>query len=299
MVNQLSKGATLHLQSAHDLVAKVQEMFKPLPCVMKFDTSKEQPLTVVGDVRGHLTEVLKIFEMNGYPSSTNRYLFNGNILVHRWRGVGHDLSGGDWKECQVLFILLAFKILYPDSVHIHGGNHESGYESFVQDDEDQFLPMFRELPMASVINSSVFVVPGGIARNHKALPDLDKLQKGTALVPLAADGSEVPEGIALREMWDTLSNGEIVKQNGFFEDAFGRDDTNKFLAKNNLDLIIRSSQSVEGVEVNHNGKCVTLFSLQEAARYYGTKKSRCAFARFEDSKTPTYVYCDNGISPTQ
>ena len=42
---------------------------------------------------------------------------------------------------------------------------------------------------------------------------------------------------------------------------FGPDVTEKFLKLNNLDYIIRSHEvKVKGFEVEHNGKCITVFS---------------------------------------
>ena len=55
-------------------------------------------------------DLLNIFEMNGLPSDSNPYLFNGDFVDR----------GSFSVEC--IFTLLAFKCLYPNgepAVHIH------------------------------------------------------------------------------------------------------------------------------------------------------------------------------------
>jgi hypothetical protein len=122
-------------------------------------------LTVVGDVHGQYADFAKIFEdseLGGYPSSTNQFIFNG------------DLVDRGSMALEIVTTLLLAKLLAPSSVHILRGNHETramsehyGFAKEVrgkydQDLLDQFRQFFDTLPIAAVVEKSVFVVHGGI-----------------------------------------------------------------------------------------------------------------------------------------
>jgi serine/threonine-protein phosphatase 5 len=65
--------------------------------------------------------------------------------------------------------------------------------------------------------------------------------------------------------------------------SFGPDYTEAFLAKNNLSLVIRSHEvRDEGYELEHNGKCITVFS---APNYCDQMGNKGAFLRFSDPVT--------------
>jgi len=54
--------------------------------------------------------------------------------------------------------------------------------------------------------------------------------------------------------------------------SFGPDVTNNFLKKNNLDYVIRSHECrAEGYQVDHDGKCITVFSAPNYCDQIGNK----------------------------
>jgi serine/threonine-protein phosphatase 5 len=61
--------------------------------------------------------------------------------------------------------------------------------------------------------------------------------------------------------------------------GFGADITKKFLAENNLELLVRSHEMKdEGYEVDHDGKLVTIFS---APNYCDQMRNKGAYIIFE------------------
>jgi hypothetical protein len=116
-------------------------------------------------VHGQYADFAQIFEdseMGGYPSSSNQFIFNG------------DLVDRGSMALEIVTTLLLAKLLAPASVHILRGNHETramsehyGFAVEVKrkyDKEllDQFQQFFDTLPIAAVVENSVFVVHGGI-----------------------------------------------------------------------------------------------------------------------------------------
>ena len=68
--------------------------------------------------------------------------------------------------------------------------------------------------------------------------------------------------------------------------AFGPDITANFLQHNGLSLLVRSHEvRDEGYEVEHNGKCITIFS---APNYCDQMKNKGAFIRFYEDMTPNF-----------
>ena len=71
----------------------------------------ESPVKIVGNIHGHYTDLLRIFEVEDYPPYSS-YLFLGNYVDRGARSL-------EW-----ICLLLAFKIKYPESFYLLRGNHE-------------------------------------------------------------------------------------------------------------------------------------------------------------------------------
>ncbi|KAH7815779.1 putative phosphoprotein phosphatase 1 [Monocercomonoides exilis] len=131
------------------------------------------PFTIVGDLHGNFESLMSIFLLNGLPSPTNPYLFLGDYVDRGTNGV------------EVFILLCAYKLLYPNYVHLLMGNHETEpllhknfgfYQeiitkySFVSDEDDEmdfysatnvyncFLHVFFSLPLAAVVYPSIDIV---------------------------------------------------------------------------------------------------------------------------------------------
>jgi len=77
------------------------------------DPSAAPRITVCGDTHGQFYDVVNIFEMNGYPSRTNPYLFNGDFV-----------DRGSFSV-EVILTYLLFKIHDPNCIFLTRGNHET------------------------------------------------------------------------------------------------------------------------------------------------------------------------------
>ena len=69
------------------------------------------PVKIVGDVHGQYSDLIRLFEMCGFPPAAN-YLFLGNYV---------DKAK---QSLETILLLLCYKVKYPDSFFLLRGNHE-------------------------------------------------------------------------------------------------------------------------------------------------------------------------------
>ncbi|XP_035750327.1 serine/threonine-protein phosphatase 5, partial [Egretta garzetta] len=227
-----------------------------------------------GDTHGQYYDLLNIFELNGLPSESNPYIFNGDFV-----------DRGSFSV-EVILTLFGFKLLHPDHFHLLRGNHETdnmnqiyGFEGEVKAKYTAqmfalFSEVFEWLPLAQCINGKVLV------RGHRLHPptlspsprDVPTWGHGLAYqLPVGCGGLCGLRGVSVTPAFP--QNGRSVSKRGV-SCQFGPDVTKSFLERNRLDYIIRSHEvKPEGYEVAHDGKCVTVFSAPNYCDQMGNKGS--------------------------
>lgn len=135
------------------LLLKVKDVLASYDSLVYIDIPDEQEFTVCGDTHGQFYDLLNIFQLNGQPSPTNPYLFNGDFV-----------DRGSFSV-EVILLLFAWKLCYPAHFHLLRGNHESknlnkiyGFEGEVlakYDGKimDLFSEVFCQLPLSAVLNN--------------------------------------------------------------------------------------------------------------------------------------------------
>ncbi|GLD96458.1 hypothetical protein PINS_up005141 [Pythium insidiosum] len=284
MLEQFKKGELLHYKYVLEVLKESIRVFAPLPTLQELNLAEGEKMTVVGDIHGQLQDLFSIFSINGLPTQTNKYLFNGDFVDRGAYGV------------EVMMTLLCFKLLYPDAVFLNRGNHESrnqnswmGFEdelwskySGVQENDperpahlfERFQTLFECLPLCAVLQQKIFVVHGGLfSRDNVTLAHLRAISRKRE-PPLHQTGFE--DKIYEDMLWSdprAISSRQPSERGAGVE--FGVEVTNNFCLVNKIALVIRSHECVpEGFEILHGGRLITLFS---ASRYCGTQMNKGAF----------------------
>lgn len=109
MLKEFKEQRLVHKRFAFEILLKAQALFKAEASLVDITVPPEEHITVCGDVHGQYYDLLNIFEINGLPSPTNPYLFNGDFV-----------DRGSFSV-EVIFALLGFKVLYPNHMFLTRG----------------------------------------------------------------------------------------------------------------------------------------------------------------------------------
>ena len=285
MVEWFRGEKRLHAHYVARIALAMLKVLKALPSLVRVEVPAGERITVCGDVHGQFYDLLHIFELNGEPSEHNPYVFNGDFV-----------DRGSFSA-EVVLTLFAYKLLYPQHVHLARGNHESvemnkmyGFDGEITAKygdkmRDLFAEVFCALPLAHVLNGRVFVVHGGIPSEPEPLT--------LAQVEAVNRFCQPPESGTLHDLlWsdpqDEPGRRPSRRGTGY---SFGPEYTRAVLERNGLSLLLRSHEvKPEGYEIAHGGLLATVFS---APNYCDQMGNKGAFATFvaPDMK-PTYTSFD-------
>ena len=178
MMEHFKRQKRLHWSQIGVILKQTIGLLKPAPLRIRLkqaDDASKKKFTVCGDTRGQFFDLMNVFELNGLPSPSNPYLF------HLDRGA---CSG---ETCITLF---AWKLVYPNSLHLTRGNHDTtnmnkmyGFEGEVGAKCDKDMtPLFQEtfcwLPHAACCDNSVFICYyGGFSKDGVSLADIEKIDR--------------------------------------------------------------------------------------------------------------------------
>jgi protein phosphatase len=155
-----------------ELIASVRGILEAEDTLLKLTGQ----YVVVGDIHGNLDSLLRIFERVGYPPYTS-FLFLGDYVDRGENSV------------EVMVLLFALKARYPNHVFLIRGNHEArkicksyGFWSecrkkYSHKVFSKFVTAFEYMPLAAILNKSIFCVHGGMSASVEVKEDLSELAR--------------------------------------------------------------------------------------------------------------------------
>ncbi|WVW83224.1 hypothetical protein I302_105242 [Kwoniella bestiolae CBS 10118] len=225
---KVTKSPPLKNAEIASVCAAAREVFLSQPTLIELSP----PVKIVGDVHGQYADLIRMFEMCGFPPSAN-YLFLGDYVD---RGK---------QSLETILLLLCYKIKYPENFFLLRGNHECANVTRVYGFYDEckrrtniktwktFIDVFNALPIASIVASKIFCVHGGLSPSLKSMDDIRRIQRPT-------DWEDNERGVSF---------------------CYGKSVINAFLATHDMDLICRAHMVVEdGYEFYNDRTLVTVFS---------------------------------------
>lgn len=277
LIAHFKNQRNLHRRYVLRIVIEMVHLLSKVPTMVELDVPEGEHITVCGDVHGQFYDVCNIFELNGLPSATNPYLFNGDFV-----------DRGSFSM-EVIMLFFSLKLCFPKHFHMTRGNHESitmnqiyGFKGEVEAKVntvcfDLFTEAFNYLPLCYLLGGKVFVVHGGLfSEDGVTLDDIRKVDR----VRQPPD-----KGLMCEMMWSDPQpmNGRAPSKRGVGL-SFGPDVTKNFLKQNGLELIVRSHEvKMDGYEVEADGHLITVFS---APNYCDSMGNMGAFIRFEHDMKP-------------
>ena len=228
----------------------VREKLRSSPMLMRVNGS----FIVVGDIHGNFQDLIRIFRSFGMPPTT-RYIFLGDYV-----------DRGDYSV-EVIVLLFVLYIKFPDDVILLRGNHEfseiCGAYGFKVSIEEQFgnvamfhvfVDAFGYLPLAAILNKTVFLVHGGISQHLMHVEQIEAIEK-----PLNDDDDPMIKDLLWSDpsttsaMFDESTRGEL--------NTYGKTALKQFLERNKLKMMIRGHQFMEnGAESLWSRTLCTVFS---------------------------------------
>ncbi|OAQ66943.1 serine/threonine-protein phosphatase PP-Z [Pochonia chlamydosporia 170] len=246
---KVTKSVCLKNAEIVAICQRAREVFLSQPALLELDA----PVKIVGDVHGQYTDLIRMFEMCGFPPMAN-YLFLGDYVD---RGK---------MSLETILLLLCYKLKFPENFFLLRGNHECANVTRVYGFYDEckrrcnvkiwktFIDCFNTLPIAAIVAGKIFCVHGGLSPALSHMDDIRNIARPT----------DVPDyGLLNDLLWSDPADMEQdweANERGVSY-CFGKRVITEFLAVHDFDLICRAHMVVEdGYEFFNDRVLVTVFS---------------------------------------
>lgn len=270
-------------QFSKDNVVQLAREFKAVLELQPTVVNIRAPLKVFGSLYGNFNDLMKLFGLWKPPVEAS---LGGDIDSMAYLFLGNYVDRAK-TSLETICLLMALKLKFPDSIYLLRGSHENaavnkvygfGEECAVrlQEDTNKGTSVFQSinrafqwLPLAAVVENKVLCVHGGIGPGVDTVGDIGNVRRPARV----EDG-----GVFVQCVWSDPAKSEADA--GFVKNTlrkeisadsifrFGADVLNKFLERNNLEMMIRSREiAPDGFDVFADSRLITVTSCTD---YCGT-----------------------------
>ncbi|KAJ1974470.1 putative serine/threonine protein phosphatase [Dimargaris xerosporica] len=164
----LHSGQSLSSRSVYSLCERVKELFYHESNVLHIGA----PVTVVGDIHGQFYDLLELLRIGGSIPAVN-YLFLGDFVDRGSRSV------------ETISLLFCLKARYPANAYGFQSECEAKYHGSLAE-WSWFVEAFNFLPLAAVIDNSIFCVHGGLSPLIQAIDQIEMMNRFQGALQLLA-----------------------------------------------------------------------------------------------------------------
>ena len=246
---KITKAVCLKNAEIIAICMAVKEVLLAQPALIELSA----PVKIVGDVHGQYTDLIRLFELCGFPPNAN-FLFLGDYVD---RGK---------QSLETILLLFCYKLKFPENFFLLRGNHECANVTRVYGFYDEckrrcnvkiwktFVDSFNCLPIAATVAGKIFCVHGGLSPSLTHMDDIRQIARPT----------DVPDyGLLNDLLWSDpaeMENDWEANERGVSY-CFGKKVIMDFLQRNDFDLVCRAHMVVEdGYEFFQDRILVTVFS---------------------------------------
>uniref|UniRef100_F1L6F5 Serine/threonine-protein phosphatase n=1 Tax=Ascaris suum TaxID=6253 RepID=F1L6F5_ASCSU len=276
---------------------RVRAVFMSQPPLVEI----EPPVVICGDIHGQYSDLLRIFDKNGFPPDAN-YLFLGDYVD---RGL---------QSIETVCLMFCYRIKHPENFFMLRGNHECAAINRVYGFFEEVIRRYRSfrlwtvfqdtfncMPFCSLVAGKILCMHGGLSPSLNSLDTLRRIprpqdpQTGSMEIDILwSDPDEWTKG------WKENNRGISF--------VFGDDVVIETCKKLAIDLIARAHQVVQdGYEFFGQRHLVTIFSAPHycgqfdnaAATMLVSEDLSCSFHVFRPTPKMIRLAMQKDESPNQ
>ena len=239
------------------------------------------PCKIFGNINGIYTDLMRYFESYGNPSDN---IQNGDINVMQYIFLGDFCDRGN-LSLEVILLLFALKIKYPNFIYLIRGHHEDiiinefyglgdeckeKLKEDIQTQDSVFKRInraFNYLPFGVLVDNNILCIHGGLGSSIKSLEDISNIPRPTQIY-------QDPENLTQLHILDLLysefdeDEGDLYNINSLrdknkkgFIVNYGKKILDEFCEKNNINLIIATHKFIkDGFCTYCDDKLLNIFS---------------------------------------
>ena len=262
------------------------------------------PCKIFGNLYGIYDDLMRYFESYGNPSDDNQM---GDITVMQYIFLG-DFCDRGYNSLEIILLLFALKIKYPEFIYIIRGHHEDRFinedyglgkeciERLSDDIRDPFSifsninKAFDLLPFGVLVDNNILLVHGGIGSSINSLDDIDGIKRPIEIVHNITNNDQLKVlDLLWSEYCDDVENIDSNVERDKFKKGFivkyGKNRLNKFLDDNKINLLITSHQFVKGgFTTFNNDRLLIVFSATNYMNKFGNVGGMITIAKKNANK---------------